>query len=79
MINDKEPIIKLEKLLEDKQNNATIKNVSEEILFLCGGVAMIHELTKHNNKNEDKLTCMPPKYLLCMLRGESINDFKYNK
>ena len=54
MINDKEAIIKLEKLLEDKQNNATIKNVSEEILFLCGGVAMIHELTKHNNKNEDK-------------------------
>ena len=74
-----EAIKALENLLSDKQKNGTIKNISEEIAFLGGGIAMIHELTKHNNKDEDKLECLPPKYFLAMMRSESINDFKYNK
>ena len=72
-------IIVLEKLLDEKQRNGTIKNVSEEIIFLGGGIAMIHELTKHNNKDKDILECYPPKYFVAMVRSESINDFKYNK
>ena len=70
-------IIILEKLLADKQKNGTIKNTAEEVLFLCGGIAMVHELTKHNNKNPESMECYPPKYLLKMIRSESINNFKY--
>ena len=70
-------IIILEKLLADKQKNGTIKNISEEFMFLGGGVAMIHELTKHDNFDADKLECYPPKYFVAMVRGESINNFKY--
>ena len=76
-MNSEKAIIKLEKLLEEKQRNGTIKNVAEEVMFLSGGVAMIHELTKHNNNDIDKLECMPPKYFLSMVRSESINNFKY--
>ena len=78
-ITTEEAIIKLEKLLADKQKNGTIKNISEEIIFLGGGVAMIHELTKHNNKDKNNLECYPPKYFVAMMSNESINDFKYNK
>ena len=76
-MTNKKAIIKLEKLLEQKQKNGSIKNVSEEIMFLSGGVAMIHELTKHDNFDADKLECYPPKYFVAMVRGESINNFKY--
>ena len=76
-MNSEKAIIKLEKLLEEKQRNGTIKNVAEEIMYLNGGIAMIHELTKHNNNDIDKLECMPPKYFLSMVRNESINNFKY--
>ena len=38
---------------------------------------MIHELTKHENKNQNDLECYPPKYFLAMMRNESINKYKY--
>ena len=36
-----EAIKALENLLSDKQKNGTIKNISEEIAFLGGGIAMM--------------------------------------
>lgn len=69
----------LENLLEEKQNNGTIKNIAEEMCFLCGGIAMIHELTKHENNDENSLECYPPKYFVAMARNESINEFNYNE
>jgi hypothetical protein len=77
--NTEKAIKILENLLASKQRNGTIKNIDEEIIFLCGGIAMVHELTKHNNKNSDAMECYPPKYFLSMCRSESINNFKYRK
>ena len=69
---------KLEELLAIKQKNGTVRSISDEIMFLAGGIAMIHELTKHENKNPNALECYPPKYFLSIF-GDSINGFKYRK
>ena len=79
MLNPNKAVKKLEKMLSRKQNNGTIKNISEEILFLGGGISMIHEFTKHKNKNPELLECMPPKYFASMFSKESINNFKYRE
>ena len=69
----------LEDLLKEKQRNGTIKNATEESLFLCGGMAVLHELTKHTNKDAERMECFPPKYFVAGIRGESINNFKYKE
>ena len=78
-MNKEKAIKKLEELLKSKQINGSIKNISEEIMFLSGGLAMIHELTKHKNKNPELLECMPPKYFACIMSSESINGYKYDE
>ncbi len=70
---------KLLELLESKQKNRTIITLNEEYAFINGGLLVLHELTKHKNKDKNNLECMPPKYFVCMMRGESINGFKYKK
>ena len=77
MKKSKKALQELEYLLKEKQNNGTIKTLQEEIAFITGAIAMIHELTKHENKNQNDLECYPPKYFLAMMRNESINKYKY--
>ena len=79
MLNPNKAVKKLEKILSRKQNNGTIKNISEEILFLGGGISMIHEFTKHKNKNPELLECMPLNYFEEIFSKESINNFKYRE
>ena len=77
MKESKKALQQLEYLLKEKQNNRTIKTLQEEIAFITGAIAMIHELIKHENKNQNDLECYPPKYYIAMMRNESINNYKY--
>tara|TARA_R110002020_G_scaffold82687_8_gene205084 strand:+ start:390 stop:665 length:276 start_codon:yes stop_codon:yes gene_type:complete len=72
-----EAIKSIDELLIIKQENGTIKNIAEESIFLCGAMAVIHQI--YSTDVDTRMDSVPPRWIFSGIAGRSSNNFNYKE